>query len=426
MALVSAGLLALSLAGCATDTAEQSSEGDLTSTPQTLKISWLTGESQGLKAVVAAFETDYPNITVEVSTADAGPLQASMRTELAAGTAADVIWAWSASNAGGIRVLDEADYLVDLSDQSWASDYQPGVANQTQSADGRTLIMAPLTMGMGAIYNQTKLDELGIEPPETWDDVWAYCDAAVAAGLIPYAIPGGTTYGNTPILNTIASQLVYGDPETGETTLQFNDDFAAGTATFPDTDSWVQTFDEFQEFADSNCVEDNVTGVDWTEADRLLGSGEALAAILSTNRIGGIKAMDLDSVFELHAFDSDNNPLTMQNMLSVQGGGAIPASGKNIELAKFFLQYLADNARVYWSQHDGTAVALQGVLDDVSEPNVEFMQNVLNSGNNTPFLNAYWCPETEAAMMAGSQAMYTHSMTATEVLESMQAAEDAC
>ncbi len=391
-----------------------------------LRITWQAGEGPGITAVVEAFEEANPDISVNLTTAEGGAYQGMLRTELSSGTAADVVFAWSPSNAGGIRTLDAAGYLEDLSDEPWVSRYPASLAAGTQAEDGRTLLMAPLTMGFAAIYNQTELDALGIAAPETWDEMFAYCDAAAAEGRYGYSLGGAEQYGSHAISMAIAADLVYGDPATGETTFQFDEDIVSGDTTFPTNEGFVNAWNQYETMLASNCFQPNTTGANYDEAVRLVASGESLATVISTLRIGQMMRTNPDADFRIHQFDSDNNPLTNQEILSIQGGASIPKGGDNTELAKEFVRFLADNIDVYWSAHVGTAPTIPDAISVQDDPNVEFMMNTLAEGNNVPYLNTYWCPEAEAAMIAGNQGMVVGTHTPTMVLEAMQAAYDAC
>ncbi len=391
-----------------------------------LRITWQSGEGPGITAVVEAFEAANPDISVNLTTSETGAYQGTLRTELSSGTAADVVFAWSPSNAGGIRTLDAAGYLEDLSDEPWVSRYPASLAAGTQTEDGRTLLMAPLLMGFMAVYNMTALEEAGLTPPTSWDEMFEYCDAAAALGKYGYTLAGAEQYGSHTTSMAIAADWAYGDQATGETTFQFDEDIVSGDTTFPTNEGFVNAWNNYDEMLKSNCFPPNLSGINNDENSRLLASGEALGSVQSTLRIGQIQDLAPDSEFLIHEFDSDNNPLTQQEILSIQGGASIPKGGDNMELAKEFVRFLADNIDVYWSAHAGTAPTIPDAVDVGDDPNVAFMVNVLETGNNIPYLNTYWCAEAEAAMVAGNQGMVVGTTSPTEVLEAMQAAYDAC
>lgn len=409
IALVSA----LALAGCAGNSG--GGEGGSTS----LSVSWLSTEGPGIEAVIEAFQEENPDIEVKLTTAETGAYQASLRTELSSGTASDVVYAWSPSNAAGIRTLDQGGFLEDLSDEPWADQYYESLLESTQSEDGRTLLMAPQTQGFSAIYNQTALDDAGIEAPTTLDEMWDYCEAATAAGKVPFALAGSEQYGSHAAFMTLAADLVYGDG------FQFDEDIRTGDTTFPTNEGYIASFDLYEQMLASGCIPSNASGITFDELSRQVAVGEALGSIVTTTRIGLIQEANPDAEFVLAGFDSDNDPSTNKEILAIQGGAAIPAKGDNIELAKEFVRFLADHLELYSAEHPGSAPTMDGV--DVSgDPNAQFQLDVLANGDNVPYLNNYWCAETESAMVAGNQGLVIGTTTGPEVLKAMQAAYDAC
>lgn len=137
--LAATGLL---LAGCSAPGTE--SGGGATDDGTFLKIDWLANEKAGIDAVVAAFQEANPDIQVVVTTADTAQYQASIRTQLGTGTAADVFYVWPGDgNTAAIRQLDGGDFMTDLSDQDWVSAY-PDFIRELVSIDSAAYIMAPL------------------------------------------------------------------------------------------------------------------------------------------------------------------------------------------------------------------------------------------------------------------------------------------
>ncbi len=389
-----------------------------------LRIFWNTSEDPGMKAVIEAYEEENPDVTINFTSATGGTYQSMLRTELSSGTAADIVYAWSPSNAGGIRTLDAAGYLEDLSDEPWVDLYQDSFKDGVRTEDGRVLLMSLLSMGFNAVYNQTVLDELGLTPPTTWDEMYEFCDAAEAAGHHAYSLAGAEEYGAHSTSMAIAADLVYSDPATGDTTFQFDKDIVSGDTTFPTNDGFVTAWTKLEEMYASNCFIPNLSGITTDENRRLVATGEALGSIIGTLAMGQLQELNPDAEFLLYEFDSDNNPDSNQEILSLQGGASIPKGG-NVELAKEFVRFMADNANLYWSKHAGTAPTLT-TIDVGDDPNVVFMTDIIARGDNIPYLNTYWCAEAEAAMIAGNQGLVVGTTTPMAIMEAMQAAYDAC
>src|SRR5262245_63618303 len=89
----------------------------------------LASVDQGsIEDVVKAFEAANPGVKVNLTTAGADQYQQQIRTQLASNTAPDVFTVWPGNgNPGAVYTLAKPGYLMDLSDQPWASKLPAGV-----------------------------------------------------------------------------------------------------------------------------------------------------------------------------------------------------------------------------------------------------------------------------------------------------------
>src|SRR5690349_3020517 len=86
-----------------------------------------------IEDVVAAFEAANPGVKVNLTTAGADQYQQQIRTQLASATAPDVFSVWPGNgNPGAVYTLAKPGYLLDLSDQPWASKLPAGVKSVAQ------------------------------------------------------------------------------------------------------------------------------------------------------------------------------------------------------------------------------------------------------------------------------------------------------
>src|SRR4051812_3602527 len=131
----------------------------------------LASVDQGsIEDVVKAFEAANPGVKVNFTTSGADQYQQQIRTQLSSGTAPDVMTVWPGNgNPGATFVLAKPGYLLDLSDQPWASKYPAGVKSVAQY-DGKTYNAIFGLNGIGAVYNQQAMDKAGLKPPGTWTE----------------------------------------------------------------------------------------------------------------------------------------------------------------------------------------------------------------------------------------------------------------
>src|SRR5262245_49934899 len=98
------------------------------SSASSLKISALTSDRTAFETVLAVWKKKNPNGKVNITYADVTPYQSTLRTQLAAGTAADILEVWPGNgNPGAIQVLAPYHYLADLSKQPFAKREPAGI-----------------------------------------------------------------------------------------------------------------------------------------------------------------------------------------------------------------------------------------------------------------------------------------------------------
>jgi len=169
-----------------------SSVGDVTLTVWDQEVRG--GQDQPLKELNAAFMEKYPNVTIKRVSRSFPDLQRQLRLAISGDNAPDVV---QANNArGDMGAFVKAGLLQSLDSYAqvygWEERFPEGVrAVASYSEDGVTfgdgnLYGIPLTGEMvGLWYNQAKLDELGIQPPETFADFEVAMKTAKDAGEVP-------------------------------------------------------------------------------------------------------------------------------------------------------------------------------------------------------------------------------------------------
>jgi len=205
--LVGAGLgLVLSAAACApgsesgssteSDASEVATDvaqlGELTLTVWDQEVRG--GQNRQIEALNAAFEEQYPNVTIERVSRSFDDLRRTLRLAITAADAPDVVQANNGRSdmgafvtAGLLRSLDGYAQAY-----GWTERFPESVrALASYSEDGATfgegILYGIAQVGeiVGVWYNKAKLDQLGIAPPETFDELDAALAAAQDAGELP-------------------------------------------------------------------------------------------------------------------------------------------------------------------------------------------------------------------------------------------------
>jgi raffinose/stachyose/melibiose transport system substrate-binding protein len=115
-----------------------------------LKIYAMSGDRIPMEAVLKVWKQQNPDVKVNITYADTAPYQSTLRTQLAAGTAADVFEVWPGNgNPGAIQVLAPYGYLADLSKQPFAKREPAGIKAVTH-VKGKLYFVPPAYSGIGA------------------------------------------------------------------------------------------------------------------------------------------------------------------------------------------------------------------------------------------------------------------------------------
>lgn len=412
---VALAVVALALAGCSSDVGTGSDTDGGSGGSGELTVFWKGSEEAGIQAVVAAYAGENPDIDVIVSTADVEQYQSTLRTQLSSGSATDVVFVWPADgNPAALRQIAPGGFLEDLSERPWASQYPEAIAELTQ-VEGATYLMAPAVTSFGPWYNRTALDEAGLAAPSGWDDVLPFCEDARAAGKTGFAIGAASLNATQNVLYGLVPDLVYADGTA------FDDELLDGSATFSENAGWVEAMDKYQQMSEAGCFNDDATGSNQDEQNRLVASGESLGMFGIGFQLAALRGLNPDAEFLLTPFssdpDSDRNIMTVSNA----GGAAVNADSPNKEQAIAFVDFLAtpEGLDIY-SQALVGAVPSIPTGTAVDDPNLAVINEYLEAGDTVHFLNQFWPnARIEQAMYSGVQGMLAGSQDATSVLTAM-------
>jgi multiple sugar transport system substrate-binding protein len=165
----------------ATDEATEPSDEEPPASDEDVTISYFTFSAapdhlEDLDAIIAAFEAENPNITIETQTAAYDDYFTSLQTQVAGGTAPDTF----ELNYENFVTYARSGALLDLGSAGIdTSRYYPLALEGFQ--DGGTQYGLPATFSdVVLIYNKTLFDEAGLDYPSpdwTWEDERAAAEA---------------------------------------------------------------------------------------------------------------------------------------------------------------------------------------------------------------------------------------------------------
>jgi raffinose/stachyose/melibiose transport system substrate-binding protein len=411
-ALAGAAALALVLSGCSNT---PTTSGD----DQVLTVLGVSETRDALEAAIAAFKEENEGVDFSVQYTEEASINSVLPTQLSAGNAPDIFAIWpgtySASSAVG---LGQRGFLADLSSEPWVGDV-PASFDPYIGAEGKVYYPPIVALSVITMYNQTTLDELGLEIPQTWDDVLGLCDAAKAAGVTAYAYGAQTDWQNQMLVFLLNATLV------DRTTPDFLTERAAGDATFADS-PWVDVFAQEKEMNDRGCFSSPL-GTSFEIATSQVGSGQALGMFSVSSTFASVQEAAGDDTIVAAALPATNN--ADDTWLPVAPGGSYGVNAKSDEakqaLAKKFIDFLMEpaNAAAY-ANASGQAPGITNAdfePTDASSLQVQFSAD----GRTAPVADQLFpTPKVRDAWITNNQALLAGDATPEQVAAAMDAAWD--
>jgi raffinose/stachyose/melibiose transport system substrate-binding protein len=148
--------------------------------------SWRTEDVAAYDKFIAEFNETHPDIDIEFIPYRNTEYNTILATSLQGGAGPDII---HLRTYGGMEALAQAGYLVPLDDKIEAlQDFRSDVLlGATLRKDGRVYGVPVVEQTVLVLYNKAIFSELGVEEPQTWDEMLAIASKAKAAGYIPFA-----------------------------------------------------------------------------------------------------------------------------------------------------------------------------------------------------------------------------------------------
>lgn len=313
-----------------------------------------------------ASQSDY---NVEVNTTAHEDFKQAIRTYLASDNPPDVL-TWFAGNR--MRFFSNNDLLMPLDDifaeNGWEEAYPEGIRAVSQGEDGSYYFVPTAYYAWAVWYRRSMFEELGVEPPTTWDEFLGVIDAAGEAGKIPITI-------GTQMPWTAAAWFDYLNMR--QNGPQFHIDLMDGKEAY-NSDAVKDTFGRWRELLDKQAFIPQPEAYAWQDAVTPLAQGDA-AMYLMGRFIFDSFPDDVQDDLDFFQFPIIDEGVEVGEDAPTDGFFA-SAKAPNPDGAKALLTYLGSAEAQQWTVEQGGSPAVHSdvpldLYDDVTRRTVEMLQD---------------------------------------------------
>ena len=302
-------ITALALTGCAGGggDAPAPSDGEVSGT--------LTGVFSSIfqdtyEEIATAFTEEYPDVTIDFDY-QGGDIGQLVMTQLQGATAPDILTSFPGGdpndNADNMAPLAANGLILPL-EVTWADDIPEAWASSF-TYDGEVYAYPGALQPLAAVYNQTKLDELGLSVPTTLDEVLQLCADATDAGVYAYAQGLGEAAAGPQMFPFAHTATLLGDKVP-----DFDEQLAAGETTYQDS-PWVEIFEIQQDLWDAGCFGEGALGRSREQGGNAVAAGEALGIVDVGAVLATIGAAGPDNTYVVAPVPANNDGETFVTAL---------------------------------------------------------------------------------------------------------------
>jgi multiple sugar transport system substrate-binding protein/raffinose/stachyose/melibiose transport system substrate-binding protein len=278
--------------------------------------------------IVKMFMEANPDIEVVHSIVAHEDFKQAIRAYLTASTPPDVM-TWFAGNRA--RFFIDNGQIMDISDvwesEGWNESYPKGF-QALSTVDGKQYFLPTSWYWWAVYYRVSIFEELGLEPPETWDEFLAVNETLKENGYTPLAI--GTKYRWTAAAWFDYLNMRINGP-------QFHIDLMLGKESYDDP-RVAKVFEYWRVLLDNGYFLEDAAAYSWSEALEPFIAGEA-AMYLMGDFIRDSLPDEIEADVDFFRFPIIDPSMPIGEDAPTDGY-FLAANATNVEAAKKFLAYL--------------------------------------------------------------------------------------
>ncbi len=332
--------------------------------------SWRTEDVDAYNSFIAEFEAANPDITVTFTPYQNTEYNTILSTALQGGGGPDIVHLRA---YGGLEPLAEAGLIVRLDDKVAALDnFDSGILlGATNRADGGVYGVPFAIQVIPVLYNVDLFEQLGLEEPQTWDELIAVAEALQAAGYYAFANGSSEPWTLETLFGGVAPAF-YGGTE-------FFDELVAGETDFSDA-RFTEALERI--LALRPYLAPNHQGVNYSDMQTSFAFELAGMLVGGSYELGTMA--DLNPLLNVGSFPFPNDDGPGPVSVYVDGSYGISANSPHQEAALRFIEFLA--TREFGQMFTDTLQQLSAV-PGVSPTGQELSDIVaLVDADSTPYL----------------------------------------
>jgi raffinose/stachyose/melibiose transport system substrate-binding protein len=371
-----------------------------------------TETSDGMDALIAAFEDANPDIDIQRDVQATDDMRPTLQTALNSGSGPDVFYYDTGPGFAG--VLAAAGLLRPLDDfyASGAIDHIYDWTRERSTFDGVTYGIGNAVEFLSVYYNADVFAEHGLSEPATYEEFLAACDTLSAAGVIPVAFGNAAGWPAFHIFSLYANNLV--PAERLQAMIRGEESWDA-----PEVVAAVEA--AFVEMQERGCYSPSVNAASYDDANALFTSG--MAAMTMTGSWVIPTFADAPFTVDFFFLPAPEGG-TMMPPAGLGSGYFISAATAHPEAAERFLAFIFDPANAsHWVE--GMSVIPPYKLEEGSVNASPLLAETMRSLNPEAMgLNIdVLTPEAfNTTMLDGFQAVLAGDRTAAEQAAALQEA----
>lgn len=334
-----------------------------------------TENMQTLQSLVDKFESQHENVSIEITApADAGTV---LKTRMTKNDLPDII---ACGGDATYTELQSAGMLLDMSDEvgNIQDAYLQMLYDVNKDGESVAYGVPYATNASGILYNKDIFDELGIDVPQTWDELIAACEKIKKAGNTPFELTFADNWTCLPPWNSMAPVI----PDAS-----FNEDRKENKTTFAETHQEVlEKYAKILEYAQNDYM-----GTTYADGNKAFAEGQAAMMINGNWAISEFKNTNADFNVDMFAFpsvnDADRNTVT--SGIDVLFAVSSECDSTQQEAAKEFIKFMTEteNAEQYITEQFAFS-AVEGVAQE--DPTVEGVKQDIADGRVSNFPDHYY------------------------------------